>query len=681
MPGDVGGIKAGSAYVAIGGDSSALEKALDRISKKFRTMSETFTAIGKDLSKLGATIIAPIAGAVKVYESMGESLFRASQRTGIAVSQLSALGYAAQQSGVEMESLENGMRKMQRTIGEAAGGSRQASEALAQIGLSVNDLQGLSPDQQFARIADAMKGMNDPTVAAAEAMKIFGRNGTQLLPLLDRGGAGINQLSDRAKALGIVLGDDSARGAAELHGRMVDLSDVLKNSFFRVGEAVAPMVQDWIEKITRAGIAINHWISDHKELIKTALKVGLAISAAGVAFLGLGIASSIAGKAISGIGAAFSVIRIVATAGVGMLTAAVGGLIAALGMILTPIGAVVAGLVGLGAYFVYATDAGRSMLKAMGTYFGNLLDVAKSAFGGIRDALAAGDWALAAKIAWEGLKLAWIQGIQPLTDLWANFKAEFVKIAVSAFYGVLEAWEKVKAALKISIATLKDFFKGLWQGFKDTVADAWDDMTDVPSGMRHALEKTEAGRKYLAENDKAKSEKKKQREQKSIDASGDSMRERDQAIAAAKTERDAAIAGYETDKDALKSAADKVAGEDIAKTKSDIDAAKKELADLVAKAHKEGGGKSLLDGLFSAFPALPSLPPEPKLRNEFDPDTMMPHIKSVGTFSAAGAFGLAGSGIPQRQLETANKSHQVLMKLLDATKKTADAMEKAMTLA
>ena len=78
-----------------------------------------------------------------------EARWQMSQRTGISVETLSELGYAAQLSGVDVETLETAIKRMQKTIIGAAEGSQAAVEALAELGLTVEDLRGLSPDQQF----------------------------------------------------------------------------------------------------------------------------------------------------------------------------------------------------------------------------------------------------------------------------------------------------------------------------------------------------------------------------------------------------------------------------------------------------------------------------------------------------------------------------------------------------
>src|SRR5690606_5551309 len=131
----------------------------------------------------GGAVIAPLLAAVQHFATAGDQVNKASDRTGVAVEALSELAYAADQSGANLETLEAGLRRMQASVLDAAKGSKSAQENLAMLGLTVEQLASLSPDQQFKLLADRLSRIEDPTLKAALAMKIFGKSGTQLLPL------------------------------------------------------------------------------------------------------------------------------------------------------------------------------------------------------------------------------------------------------------------------------------------------------------------------------------------------------------------------------------------------------------------------------------------------------------------------------------------------------------------
>jgi hypothetical protein len=177
-------IKAGSAYVELFTKDSRLVKGLNDASKRLDAFGKGLQGIGTKMAMLGAGVVAPLAGAAKRFADMGSDMVDMSQRTGVSVEALSELGFAAEQSGADMGTLEGSLKKMQKMLFEAASGSQSAQETLASLGLSVAQLSKLSPDEQFKAIADRMSQITDPTLKTATAMAIFGKSGTQLLPML-----------------------------------------------------------------------------------------------------------------------------------------------------------------------------------------------------------------------------------------------------------------------------------------------------------------------------------------------------------------------------------------------------------------------------------------------------------------------------------------------------------------
>jgi len=74
-----------------------------------------------------------------------------------------------------------------------------AVDALEDLGLTFKDLDGLSPEQQFKLLADRISQVEDPTRKAAIAMSLFGRTGTNLLPMFAAGAKGIEALQKEGR--------------------------------------------------------------------------------------------------------------------------------------------------------------------------------------------------------------------------------------------------------------------------------------------------------------------------------------------------------------------------------------------------------------------------------------------------------------------------------------------------
>src|SRR5579885_1790805 len=210
-------IRAGGAFVELFADDSKLVRGLRAAQKKLQAFGAVVQSLGKGLFGIGAGLGTPMATAAKLFADAGSDLVDMSQRTGASVEALSELGYAAEQSGSDLATLEGGLRKMQKAVVAAANGSDSAVATLSQLGLTAQQLQRLSPDQQFELIADRLAQIQNPAERAALAMELFGKTGTSLLPLMTNGAEGIIALRQQARELGLVMSTEDAQ-AAEAFG-------------------------------------------------------------------------------------------------------------------------------------------------------------------------------------------------------------------------------------------------------------------------------------------------------------------------------------------------------------------------------------------------------------------------------------------------------------------------------
>jgi len=455
------GIRAGRAFVELGVDDR-IAKGLQKAEQRRKAFGDGLRSIGLKFGALGSAALTFLGGGVKAFTDMGDSLDEMSARTGVSVETLSELGYAAELAGGDLETLEAGLRKMQRTIGDAAMGSESAVEALSRLGLTVEDVLKLNPEQQFKLIADRLSKISDPTLRAALAMEVFGKTGTRLLPLIQDGAKGLEEYQRQARALGLTISADAAKDAALLDDTLRSLWRVLKQSAFTIGAALAPTIQELAETVTRVVVRVTEWLRQNKAVVLTALQVAAAVTAAGFALVaagtlisGLGAVSGWLASAVSGVGAVF------------------GALAAVLGAMVTPIGLVVAAVAGLGTAILVYTGAGADALAWLGDTFRWLKDGVLAVVGGISDALAAGNIALAAQILWLSLKLAWQQGIDALNRAWATAKQFFVQTAYDMWYGALFAAETVWHGLEVAWIETTAFLSKTWTNFTSDLQAVW----------------------------------------------------------------------------------------------------------------------------------------------------------------------------------------------------------------
>ena len=227
-----------------------------------------FETTAKNMMAIGGAITAAFVGATMNFAKTAEELANMSARTGIGVEELQRLVYAAKTSGSSLEGLETSVKRMQVAI--ASG-----SSAFKDLSISLAELKTLSPDQQLKRILAAIAAIPDPAKRAAAAIEIFGREGTDLLPMLEGGAEGFNRLTGEAN----VFSEDMIRNGAALQHSFEQLNDKFKELLGSLAQTDA--FKNLIENFSRILEKVIDFIKEHPVLVNAFFKVGAAILIAG----------------------------------------------------------------------------------------------------------------------------------------------------------------------------------------------------------------------------------------------------------------------------------------------------------------------------------------------------------------------------------------------------------------
>ena len=286
-------ILAGKSYVEIYLNRSLLTKGLKSVASEMKAFGAGVSSIGKKFMALGAAITAPMLAAAHSWASSGAELYRMHQRTGMAVESLSALKFAAETTGVEFGAMEVGIKKMQKAIYGAAQGKGGGPNFL-------RGLIGMDPEKQLSAIADNIARIGNPAERAAVAIQIFGRAGTAMLPMLEKGAAGLAEFRKEAENMGMIRSTADAKAALELSVAWEHLTGsvtALKNA---IGGAIGPLLTGFFTGIKENVLAARDWIKANQPLVVNLFKIGVAVLAAGTVLFVLGKAIGIASSLFSG---------------------------------------------------------------------------------------------------------------------------------------------------------------------------------------------------------------------------------------------------------------------------------------------------------------------------------------------------------------------------------------------
>lgn len=189
---------------------------------------------------------------------VGDETSKFARRTGISYAEMAGLGVAARRSGVEINQLATAMSKADKRFVEAMRGSQSAREAFDILGLSLDDLAGMTSAERLEAIADAIMAIEDPAKQAAAAMKLFEETGINLLPALQGGAEVLRKAREEAERLGLALTDQQGRGIEAMNDSLARAYETIQGFVLQVVAKLAPAIQwiadKWYEFVTDVGI-------------------------------------------------------------------------------------------------------------------------------------------------------------------------------------------------------------------------------------------------------------------------------------------------------------------------------------------------------------------------------------------------------------------------------------------
>jgi len=208
-------------------DTDKAEESISKTDKKALDLGKT---LGKGAEAAGKFGLAVAGGAVAAGSAMlavandtaktADEIDKASIRMGISAESFQELRYAAEQSGVEVSTLEKAAKKLEGT-------DLNMDEAMAQI-------MALGTEEE----------------RAAKAAELFGDSiAYNMAPMLEMSGEEMDAMKQRANDLGLVMSGDDVKAGVKFGDTMADITKSLKALGTQVGSAIMPIVQKFADMI------------------------------------------------------------------------------------------------------------------------------------------------------------------------------------------------------------------------------------------------------------------------------------------------------------------------------------------------------------------------------------------------------------------------------------------------
>lgn len=160
--------------------------------------------------------------------------------------------YVLKTVGSSAEAAQGDISKLAEKAQDAATGSGEAAELFAQLGIKVKDSQGTfkSQSELFDEVITKLSRMKDETERNAIASKLLGSTGEKIIPLLDKGAAGLEEFKKMAHEFGVVMDEEALAALKDVTLAANDFDEAgegLKNT---IAVGMAPAVENLMKKGT-----------------------------------------------------------------------------------------------------------------------------------------------------------------------------------------------------------------------------------------------------------------------------------------------------------------------------------------------------------------------------------------------------------------------------------------------
>jgi len=276
-------------------DLDGLTDSSKKAESNLAVLKSGAAAVGVAIAAAATAAVAMTKANIDAADSAGE----AAAAAGISVENYTRLGYAMKFSVGGADALDGSMKFLNKSMYDAANGSKSAQAAFDSLGVSYTNADGSLRESTdvMLDVADKFAGMKDGAQKSAMAMDIFGKSGAEMVPFLNQGAAGINELTAQADRLGVTLDGPTADAA----GQFNDNIDMLKGAAKGFGNEVMKGLLPSLNNLGNEMVAT----ADNGDTMASAAE-GVVAILKGVVTVGVTAAATVqaVGNAIGGVAAA-----------------------------------------------------------------------------------------------------------------------------------------------------------------------------------------------------------------------------------------------------------------------------------------------------------------------------------------------------------------------------------------
>ncbi|RVH99987.1 phage tail tape measure protein, partial [Sinorhizobium meliloti] len=187
-------------------------------------------------------------------------------------------------SGVSMQTLATGVRKLSVNMTDAlAKPTSEVAAAFQKLGIELTNADGSMRSSQdiLVQLSDKFAAMPDAAEKTALAMKLLGKSGAEMIPLLNGGSAALSQMMAEADSFGQVFTKEMGANAEAFNDNISRLTGVIGNLAARVATQLLPHMVAFSEWLVQNAPAIANFAVKMVEFGAGVAELGMAIGKLG----------------------------------------------------------------------------------------------------------------------------------------------------------------------------------------------------------------------------------------------------------------------------------------------------------------------------------------------------------------------------------------------------------------
>lgn len=268
-------------------DTAGANKALAGLDAKLDSAVKTLGALAGAF--IGSKLVSGTRELIGGMVEAGSRVNDLSEKLGIGTNELQKFQFAAGLVGIGGEEAAKALQFLNKNVGEALSGNKEASQAFAKLGVNLKDTGGNVRDtsELLPELADKFVGMGSDAERTAMAMKIFGKSGAALLPFLKGGAEGARKMAAEFDRLGGGMTKEFISAADEAGDEIDKLKFALHGWKSQIVFAILPAVTH-VSKALQTAVGTLRKITKETNLAKASWVIFGAASTAATAKAAVG---------------------------------------------------------------------------------------------------------------------------------------------------------------------------------------------------------------------------------------------------------------------------------------------------------------------------------------------------------------------------------------------------------